>query len=249
MRPPDGAPPRPDRNRDPGAEAQFKAIAEAWSVLGNAEKRAAYDALGAGWQDHQRFEPPPGWAQKFHFAEGSAQPDRSASLGDVLASLFGTQTHWRATRGRDAEVVAAITLEEAWRGERVTVAVPPGTRTDAASRGADLRIQIPRGVVDGARVRIRGRGYLDPAGGPPGDLYAVFRIAPNTGANGRLRLRGRGLPTGHGAPGAAPRGDQLVALRVVLPDATSDTARTLYQRMATELAFDPRLPSAGASAD
>lgn len=285
----------PDRNPDPGAEAQFKAIGEAWAVLGNAEKRAAYDALGAGWQDHQRFEPPPGWARQFRFAEASGQPDDGASLGDLFASLFGARTNWSATRGRDAEVIAAITLEEAWRGERVTIAtppdMPPGTRTAAGTRDRHLRVQIPRGVHDGTRVRIRGHGYPDPAGGPPGDLFAVFRIAPhpqfhadgsdvfcelavapwecalgasvpvptlggpvrvriapNTSANTRLRLRGRGLPKGHGPPGAAPRGDQLVTLRVVLPEATSDTARALYQRMATELAFDPRLPPERASA-
>ncbi|MFM8355195.1 MAG: DnaJ C-terminal domain-containing protein, partial [Gammaproteobacteria bacterium] len=281
----------PDLNKDPDAEAQFKAIGEAWAVLGDPEQRAAYDALGAGWQDQQRFEPPPGWARQFHPADDGFRPDSAASLGDLFASLFGDRTGWTATRGRDAETIAAITLEEAWRCAQVAVVAPPGTRSGTGLQSADLRIQIPPGVVDGARVRIRGRGYPDPAGGPPGDLYAVFRIAPhpvfhavgsdvrcdlpvtpwecalgasvpaptlggpvrvrippNTAANTRLRLRGRGLPRAHGTPGAEPRGDQLVTLRVVLPDASSPTARDLYQRMATELAFDPRAPTHGAGA-
>jgi curved DNA-binding protein len=163
----------PDLNKDPDAEAQFKAIGEAWAVLGDPEQRAAYDALGAGWQDQQRFEPPPGWARQFHPADDGFRPDSAASVGDLFASLFGDRTGWTATRGRDAETIAA---------------------------------------------------------------------------NTRLRLRGRGLPRAHGTPGAEPRGDQLVTLRVVLPDASSPTARALYKRMATELAFDPRAPTHGAGA-
>jgi curved DNA-binding protein len=60
-----------------------------------------------------------------------------------------------------------------------------------------------------------------------------LKIPPNSQSGGRLRLKGRGLP-------GDPPGDQYVTLKVVLPPADTPTARALYERMATELAFDPR---------
>jgi len=49
----------------------------------------------------------------------------------------------------------------------------------------------------------------------------------------KLRLKGRGLP-------GDPSGDQYIVLQIVTPRADSDAARALYERMAREMAFDPR---------
>ena len=51
----------PDVNKDPGAEDRFKEIAEAYEVLGEAEKREQYDSIGKGYSAGQEFKPPPGW--------------------------------------------------------------------------------------------------------------------------------------------------------------------------------------------
>lgn len=60
-----------------------------------------------------------------------------------------------------------------------------------------------------------------------------LRIPPNAKAGQKLRLKGRGLP------GSTP-GDQYVVLKIVLPPADSQNARTLYEQMQRELPFDPR---------
>jgi curved DNA-binding protein len=81
--------------------------------------------------------------------------------------------------GADQEAVLELSVEEAYRGgeRRVTI----GSRT--------FDVTIPRGVVDGQRIRLSGQGGRGSGGGPAGDLYLVVRIAPHP----RFRLSGRDI--------------------------------------------------------
>lgn len=78
----------PDVNKDSTAEAQFKEIGEAYEVLGDAEKRAAYDQLGNQWQQGEEFRPPPNWDAGFEFS-GAASEGAGAQFSDFFDTLFG----------------------------------------------------------------------------------------------------------------------------------------------------------------
>lgn len=116
----------PDRNADnPDAESQFKEVNEAYDVLKDAEKKAAYDRFG-----HAAFEgggPRPGGGAGFQ-----GQGDFASAFSDVFDDLFGDfmgggrggPGRQRATRGSDLRYNLRVTLEEAFSGLQKTINVP-----------------------------------------------------------------------------------------------------------------------------
>jgi curved DNA-binding protein len=194
----------PDVNKDPSAEARFKEISEAYDVLSDPEQRKRYDAFG---EDFRRVPPdisPEEWRRARAYAgaaPGSPGPGggpfpggggvrytdagEDIDLEDLLGGIFGGRgrTNWGPLPGSDQEFEAEITLEEAFHGAQrsLTITGPDGQRT--------LDVNIPAGVVDGQRIRLRGQGGRGANGGQPGDLYLIIRLAPHP----RYRVSGRDL--------------------------------------------------------
>jgi len=114
----------PDRNQsNPKAEAQFKEVNEAYDVLKDAQKKAAYDRFG-----HAAFENGGGGG----FRPGAGNPDFASAFSDVFDDLFGDfmggggqrARGQRASRGPDLRYNLRMTLEEAYGGKQATITVP-----------------------------------------------------------------------------------------------------------------------------
>ncbi len=174
----------PDVSKDSAAEEKFKAIAEAYQTLKDAEKRAAYDQLGRH-QPGQDFQPPPDWGKQFGETRFSFD---DIDLADLFAGLAGGRRHAGGAGGavqmpgQDYEVTAHISLDDACRGTTVELNL---TVPEYDERGRLHRIErsfkarIPKGATDGQRLRLRGKGGKGVGGGPDGDLYLNIALHPH----------------------------------------------------------------------
>ncbi|HHC72877.1 MAG TPA: J domain-containing protein [Thiotrichales bacterium] len=183
----------PDVSTEKDAEERFKEIGEAYEVLKDPEKRAAYDQLGANWQAGQEFRPPPGWERNFGFSGGGYTEVNPEEFSDFFEQLFGGGFGGRAgfTRrgrrqaamhGEDVHARLRITLEESYHGgtRSLTLQVPehlPDGRMEMRRR--TLEVKIPKGVKAGQRIRLAGQGGPGIGGGPNGDLYLEVEFEPH----------------------------------------------------------------------
>ncbi|WP_299600680.1 molecular chaperone DnaJ [uncultured Tateyamaria sp.] len=128
----------PDRNSDnPNAEAQFKEANEAYDVLKDADKKAAYDRFG-----HAAFEGGMGGGGgRPGGGFGGGQGDFGSAFSDVFDDLFGDFMggqrggggRQRASRGSDLRYNLRVSLEDAFAGLQKTINVPTSVQCDNCS--------------------------------------------------------------------------------------------------------------------
>ena len=180
----------PDVNKAAEAEQRFKEIGEAYEVLKDPEKRAAYDRIGSGWQEGQEFRPPPDWNTGFEFS-GGGYTGASAHFSDFFEELFGRpgmgrgfQTRRGAFRakGEDHHARIMINLEDSFHGAVQTISLQV---SDLDSGGRlvvsphTLNVRIPRGIMEGQSIRLAEQGGQGFGGGPRGDLYIEVVFHPH----------------------------------------------------------------------
>ncbi|AEE66422.1 curved DNA-binding protein [Bordetella pertussis] len=187
----------PDVSKESDAETRMRDVNEAYDVLGNQEKRQAYDNLAAGVAPDGGFQPPPGWDQgfEFHYArdgEGDQQ------FSDFFSSLFGGQARRRAAqqdfraRGEDHHAAIEVDLEDALRGATRDISLrsmQPDEHGQPQVRTRTLSVRIPAGVREGQYIRLAGQGMPGYGGAENGDLYLEVRFKPHP----RYRAEGRDL--------------------------------------------------------
>jgi curved DNA-binding protein len=251
----------PDVSKEKNAEAKFKDVQEAYEVLKDRDKRAAYDQLGRDYRPGQQFRPPPDWEQRFGQGGGQRFSELNG-FSDFFSSLFGSGAGPGHPRAETDAGVLEITIEEAFSGTKRRVSIQDG----GPPRTMD--VQIPAGIADGQALRIGGGQHpalifkvrvkahplyllegkdvkielpLAPWEAALGAKVAVptlggtveLTIPAGAQSGQKLRLRGRGLPS-------SPSGDQLVIIKLVNPPAESAQARDAFERLRRELPFDPR---------
>jgi curved DNA-binding protein len=188
----------PDLNKAPDAEARFKEIGEAYKVLGDPEKRAAYDDVGQRYGGGQEFQPPPGWEGGFEFSGRNFDGEDAADLSEFFRTLFGgrgaagpgTARGQRAAPGRDHHAKVVIDLADAYRGARRSLGLRFPTHDEGGRvqfQERQLEVEIPRGVRAGQHLRLSGQGEPGTGGAPAGDLYleVAFREQAQFRVDGR----------------------------------------------------------------
>jgi DnaJ-class molecular chaperone len=204
----------PDANKnDPKAAQRFSEINTAYEIVGEDDKRKAFDRGeidAEGKPRFQGFQGPRGAGQagpdinfeQFHFGDGARQPGGAAHGGfsnfeDVISSVLGG-LGGQARRGR-ARARGGFEPEEFTEpaGRDVAVAVTitlaeaaaGGTRRVHLPTGKEVDVKIPAGLAEGKQIRLKGQGL--PGAGGVGDALITIKIAPHPyftvdGANLRI---------------------------------------------------------------
>ncbi|HEU0206885.1 MAG TPA: DnaJ C-terminal domain-containing protein [Pseudolysinimonas sp.] len=175
----------PDSNAgDAKAEARFKEISEAYSVLSDKELRTEYDqvrAMGGGARFTSGGGANPGFEDVFGglFNQGARGGRQSAGFEDLLGGMFGGRSGGFGTSSggyqgfggpsRGADITANTTLDflTAIRGETVSLQMQSGRET---------KVKIPAGVADGQKIKLKGKGHPSPDGGEAGDLVITVTV-------------------------------------------------------------------------
>lgn len=178
----------PDMNPgDKEAERKFKELNEANEVLSNPENRAKYDQYGENWKHGEEYaraqqqyqqQQQQSASQGGFGGFGAGDFADGADFSDFFQSMFGGGGGFGGARGsaggkfkgQDLEATVQLSLREAAKTHQQTFDI----------NGKKVRITVPAGVADGQRIKLKGHGGAGHNGGPSGDLYITFSIAPDS---------------------------------------------------------------------
>ena len=175
----------PDRNPDkPDAEERFKEVQEAYSVLSDAKKRKQYDRMrknpfgnfgGFTANNGDRvYQRPDGTYVRFSNNEGDISDifgDAVGGIGDFFSRIFGGEAPNadQARQSPNTKTTVRLSFDQALRGGKTTIRLPDGKT---------VRLTIPKGVHDGFKIRLKGRGRPG-ADGKRGNVYVTFKVEPH----------------------------------------------------------------------
>ncbi|MGA3247835.1 MAG: DnaJ C-terminal domain-containing protein [Paraburkholderia sp.] len=217
----------PDVTKEADGEERFKEVGEAYEVLKDPEKRAAYDRMGSEWQNGQEFQPPPNWDEGFEFKGAGRQAADEVNLDDFFEAMFGhargaQQRQAAAMAGQDHHAKVLIDLEDAYRGAQRSISLQMpvlDSQGNVTLQSRTLDVTIPKGIRAGQHLRLTGQGGPAVGGAPPGDLYLeiAFREHPRFRVDGRdvsLDLPVAPWEAALGAPIKVPTPDGSVEMTV-----------------------------------
>lgn len=190
----------PDQNKDdPGAQKNFAEANQAYEIIGDKEKRAQFDRGEIDAEGKQRFhaggfegftggENFGGGRGQGGFRGGAGRPGGAGGGGfdDILNDIFGSFGGGRArggaggsagagtrantppkTKGANADIVARVSLEDIVNSGKTQVTLPSGKT---------VNVTLPKGVVEGEKIRLKGQGHPGANGGPAGDCMVEIRF-------------------------------------------------------------------------
>lgn len=258
----------PDLNKEADAEKNFKDLGEAYEVLKDPEKRKVYDQMRA--QPQAQYDSayasgqdrPHAWTDWGHSTSSASDFD-----ADIFEKIFGQR---RPQKGSDLHGKISISLQEAFSGvekdislpvankiQKLKVKIPAGVKSEQQIRLAGMGQSGQHGLPNGdlyLSVIVKRDAIFDLIGN---DVYLTLPLAPWEAALGAtikvptlagtvdlkippqsqggqtLRLKKRGFP-------GTEQGDQLVLLKIVIPQPSTQAQTDLYKTMAIEMAFNPR---------
>ena len=189
----------PDQSKEPRAKERFAEANQAYEIIGDEKKKAAFDRGEIDADGKPRapegfgFDPRRGraggaqTAEGFEFNFGGGPFARGGAGGadtaDILSELFGAaggRGRRAPQRGEDVAVTAYIPLETAVAGGPVRVSLP---------NGKTMEVNAPAASADGAQMRLRGQGMAGGPGAAPGDAVVTLKYAPHP----RFKVEGRDL--------------------------------------------------------
>lgn len=175
----------PDVNKEPGAEDRYKDINEAYEVLNDPQKRATYDQLGPDWQagaGQGGFGG--GFPGGVHMDFGDGAGDFSEFFRTIFGGVGGFSRasgfpgggfRTAGRRGSDVEASLELSIREVVHAPlRKTL-----TLRDSSGTARTIEVNLPRGMSDGSKLRLRGQGNPGTGGGKSGDLFVTLRFRPD----------------------------------------------------------------------